>query len=421
MTARTDYRLQWLAITVAAGANRGSTMLMGTALAVYIGRQGSPLAVGLVASTFFFGQMVFAPFWGAIADITGRRRAVLLVTALLATLAVIPLMIVDSVAMRLAWRGIFAVFIAGFLPVMLAIVSYRGGTTNRGRSIGLFSSAQALGFTAGQFLAGVLLGLLFPAALFGIVAGVAGLVFLAGIVIRDPTPTPAVEPTLGELVYEIKRRLLPEAANREHLRVNGLQWLYLATLLRNMTVIGTGSLLPVYVVSSMGLTEFVMGALLALNPGAQMVFMWASGELADRFGRKPLIVGGMAASSVFGLLMAAAVLPGTPFLRTAVGAVGMLVLAGGFSALHTGSISFIGDVAPLDRESELIGLRYTARGLGGVLGPALYGIAAGLSSYEATFVVGSLLAVAGTVLCWRFLVESHEASPARDGPVSMVE
>ncbi|WP_458210997.1 MFS transporter, partial [Haladaptatus sp. NG-SE-30] len=122
---------QDVAIAVAAAANKGATILMGTVMAIYIGRIGSPLDVGLVTATFFFGLMVFSPVWGAIADVTGRRRAVLIVSAGLAALTVLPLTFVDGVAGPLGLRTLFAIFAAGFLPVMLTVVSERGGDGGR--------------------------------------------------------------------------------------------------------------------------------------------------------------------------------------------------------------------------------------------------------------------------------------------------
>lgn len=386
-------------------------MLMGTAMAVYVGREGSPFAVSLVSTVFFFGLMVFSPIWGALGDITGRRREVLLGTAVLATLSILPLSVVDGVWIPLGLRGLFAIFAAGFLPVMFTIVAERGGEGARGRSIGVFSAAQAVGFTAGQFFAGVLLGLAARWSLYLIVAAFSAVVVISALFIEDPTPDPDRAVSRADLFSAVKERLFPAAADRAHLRSNGLRWLYVAILLRNMTVIGTSSLLPIYLVARVEVSEFLMGAILAINPAGQMAFMYGAGRLTDRFGRKPLILLGMAGSGAHALIIAGAVLPASALGRAVVAGVGMLALAAAFSALTTGSIAFIGDVAPTERESELIGLRSTARGLGGTVGPPLFGIGAMVAGYEATFAVGSLLAFGGMALVAGRLVESYAAEP----------
>lgn len=401
--------VQRSALAVAAAASKGAPILMGTAMAVYVGRRGgSPLAVGLVLTVYFFGLMAFAPVWGALADATGRRRDVLLVSSALAAIAALPLVVVDGIWLPLGVRAVYAAFAAGYLPVMLAIVSERGGAEARGRSVGFFSSAQAFGFTLGQLFAGVLLGLLAAPELFGVVATASGLVFLAALVVEDPTPERIRSPTPAAITREVKQRLFPSTAGREHLHTNGLLWLYAATLLRNMTVIGTTSLLPVYIVRELGLSEFVMGALLAINPAGQMAFMYLVGEYADRLGRKPFITLGMLGSGTFGAAMAAAALVPSALGRAVVVAVGMAVLAAAFSGIRVGAVSFIGDVAPTDRESELIGFRSTARGFGGMVGPALFGLTATVTSIELTYALGSLLAFVAAAMVRYALVESFE-------------
>ena len=126
-------RRQQLLIGVGAATRFASGILMGTALAVYVGRQGSAFAVSMVLTAYFLGLMVFSPVWGALADVTGRRRAVLVLSGTLATIAVLPLTVTEGVLAPIGARGLYAVFAAGFAPVMLTIVSAHGGESGRGR------------------------------------------------------------------------------------------------------------------------------------------------------------------------------------------------------------------------------------------------------------------------------------------------
>ncbi|MFB6301130.1 MAG: MFS transporter, partial [Halobacteriales archaeon] len=237
----------------------------------------------------------------------------------------------------------------------------------------------------------------------------------------DDTPAAAelfgpTDPTVAEVIAEVRDRLVPSVGNREHLRTNGLQWLYVALALRNMTVLGVGSLLPPYLIDQVGVSAFVMGALLALNPASQTVCMYAFGRIADAAGRKPLIVAGMAGSAIYAMLAAGAILPGSVLVRAIVAGGGLLLLGAAYSAMTTGTLAFIGDVSPDVREGELMGLRSTAKGVGGVLGPPLLGVVATYTSYELAFGVGSILAVIATGLAITGLVESRPT----DDPVSAV-
>lgn len=416
MTTGTDDRpaREWSLIGIGAASRFASGILMGTALAVFIGERGSPFAVSMVTTAFWAGLMVFSPVWGAIADVTGRRRAVLGLTGLAATLAVVPLIVVDGVWGPVGIRGLYAVFAAGFAPVILAIVSARGGPAARGRSVGIFNSARAVGFAGGQLTAGVLLGLLVPDSLYLVIAGLSLASTIAVVFVSDPTPSPDRPPTLSELAGEVKRRLFPAAGEREHLHTNGLAWLYVALAIRNMTVLGTTALAPPYLVHVVGVSEPVMGAVLASNHGVQVVAMVLLGVVADRTGRKPLIVGGMVGSGGFALLAAAATIPAPGMSRVVVAAGAFVLLGTSFSAMATGAVSFIGDVAPAGRTSELMGLRSTAKAVGGVAGPPLLGVVATLTSYEAAFAGGSLLAFVAAGVAAVALVESHPvgAQPA---------
>lgn len=403
-------RREWSLIGVSAATRFASGTLMGTALAVYIGETGSPFAVSMVATAYWIGLMVLSPIWGAIADVTGRRRAVLGLTGLAATLAVLPLLVLDGVWGPIGLRGLYAVFAAGFGPVILSIVSTRGGAAARGQSVGFFNSTRALGFAGGQLTAGVLLGLLVPDQLYLVIAGLSLVSTLAVVAITDPTPAPDRAPTTAELLTEVKRRLLPAAGERGHLVTNGLVWLYVALAIRNMTVLGTTALAPPYLVHVVGVSEPVMGVVLAMNHGTQVVAMLLLGVVADQAGRKPLIVAGMAGSGLFALLAALATTPAPGITRVIVAGAAFLVLGTSFSAMATGAVSFIGDVAPPDRESELMGLRSTAKAVGGVAGPVLLGTAATLTSYEAAFAGGSLLAFAAALLAALALVESRPAA-----------
>jgi len=423
-------------IAVAAATRFAAGILMGTGMAVYVGEAGSEFAVSSVVTAYFLGLMLFSPVWGAIADVTGRRRAVLLVTGLFATVSVLPLAVVGKAGPTLAtplgriggvWvpiglRALYAAFAAGFPPVMLAIVSERGGATGRGRSLGFFNSARAVGFAGGQLVVGALLGLLVPSSLYLVIAAVSLVSTLAVVLVADPAPDPPGDPTVAAVASEVRERLLPAVEDRSHLRTNGLRWLYVALALRNMTVLGTMSLMPVYLtnpesVGGLGVTEFTMGALLAMNPAGQAVAMYLFGRVADANGRKPLVVAGMAGSGAFALVAAAAsapgrtvagvAVPGGDLAQVALAALAFVVIAAAFSAMTTGALAFIGDVAPADRESELMGLRSTAKGVGGVLGPPLFGAVATVTTTGATFAMGSALAFLAAALAALGLTESR--------------
>ena len=409
-----DAARQRLLVALAAASRFATSILLGTGLAFYLGRaDASALLVGVLATVYYFGMTVFSPFWGAVADVTGRRRAVLVATGVGATLTLLPLFVLSGVWVPIAVRGLYAVFAVGFVPVALSIVSARGGAEGRGRSLGFFNAARAVGFTGGQLGVGVVVGLLAPEGLYGVVAAVSLLSTLAVVFFDDsPAPRPDADPTLQEVLSEVRRRLLPAVDDRDHLRTNGLWLLYVALAFRNATVMGLSGLMPVYLPGTLGFSEFAMGALLAINPAGQTVCMLLFGRVADSWGRKPLVVVGIVGSGAFALIASAAVLVTGP-LRLVVAGVAFVVIAASFSAMTTGALAFIGDVAPPERESELMGLRSTAKGLGGVVGPVALGGLATVVGYPAAFAVGSSFAFVAAGLAWVGLTESRGSAAAR--------
>ncbi|QZY00453.1 MFS transporter [Halobaculum rubrum] len=396
--------------------------LLGTSLAVHVGRTGSALEVSLLATAFSLGIILFAPVWGAFADVTGRRKLILVGTGLGATLALTPLFAVDAVAnaasatlpvsvdpvwIQVLVRGLYAVFIAGFGPLMLTVASERGGPAGRGKSVGSYNAFTAAGSGAGQFTSGLLLGALVPGDVYLVVAAVSLLATVA-VALVDPGDT-APDPDAESLPREIRSRLLPAAGERGHLSTNGLGWLYLGLSARQATVSGVGALMPVYIVATLGLPEAWMGAVLAFNPVSQTALMYYLGGVVDDHGRKPMITLGMAGSAVFGLVAAAAVFAPGGIAAAGVVALGYVTLAVAFSAMWTGSVAFVADVAPENRESELMGLASTARSVGGVVGPLGVGAVATVAGYPTAFVAASVLALGAAAVVSLRVAESRPA------------
>lgn len=386
-----------------------------TALAIIIGRAGgSAFEVSMVVTIHFLGLLLFAPIWGAVADVTGRRREVLLWTTAVAVLTLVLLGVTSSIWGLIGIRGLYAVFIAAFAPLTFTIVSELGGVKRRGRWLGEFNSARSLGFALGQLFSGVFLAVLTSMEIFLVLAGVYFIVLIALLLLEDPTPTPSVRLTLSRFVTEVKSRLFPVGDDRGQLRTNGLHYLYGATMLHSITFFGILGLLPVYLTQEVGVTEVLMGAFLAMNPGGRTIFMYVFGHIADIRGRKSMITWGLLGSGVFALVIATATVPETMLYRKLIAGAGFLVMALALSAYTVGSLAIIGDNASVHRESGLMGLRDTAMGIGGVIGPALFGAVVTLFDYETALVVWSTFAFVGAALVARGLNETAQWAAAAD-------
>lgn len=416
-TAALESRQRVVLVLVAISRITGGA-LFGTAITVYLGEAASPIILTVSFSLFSLGLLLFAPVWGALADVTGRRQDVLIVTAAGSALALVPLAFTVSVPLQVACRVLYAVFVAGFSSVILTVVSETGGASDRGRSIGFYSSAQAGGDIVGRLLVGYLIGVLAPTGVYGVVVAISVLTTVFVLFVVDPTEVPETAASVREVGVEFRRRLVPNRAHLDVLGERGLGWLYVGLCLRNITQKGMSAVLPVYLVTNVGLSSIVMGVVLAVSPVVRVGSMYALGRFSDRTGRKNLIVAGLTGSGLQCLLFVAALLPATILGRAGVSAAAQVVHALTFSALVVGGVAFIADVAPSSRESELMGLRSTARGVGGVVGPLVVGVIATTTDYPSAFLAVTGISFLAAVLVARNLVESHDdAAREADVPV----
>ncbi len=404
---------QWLVISLMTVSRFAATSLMGTVLAVLVEDQAGPLAAGLLGTTYYGGVMFLSPVWGALADISGRRQKLLVLTGAGAVLAVLPLFVSQTVPVSIFSRGVFAVFHATLSPVTLALVSQRGDAKDRGHSVGLFNSGRAGGFTMGYVVSGAVLEYVTPVSMFAVIAGLTLVSAVLALAVATPEDIPDTKSSTGEIWQRIQRRLMPLSGNQDHFSVAGLGWLYVALFLRNTTVLGLMPLMAPFLITVAGVSKITMGFLLACNNGSQVIFMYLLGRLADRVGRKPLVMGGMAGSGLFAAMAAGLpLLPDGPLLLLG-GVITLVTLGASFSAMATGALAFIGDVSPVDRESEFMGLRETARGLGGLTGPVLVGGAARIIGYQWAFLGASVLGAIAAILVGVRLVESFDTETRR--------
>lgn len=251
--------------------------------------------------------------------------------------------------------------------------------------------------------------------IFLVLAVVYFVVFLTVLLIEDPTPDPDHTGALPNIVSEVKARLLPVGQAKGELMTNGLHYLYAATVLHSITFFGILGLLPVYLTQEVGVSEVLMGIFLAMNPGGRTAFMYVFGRVADVRGRKSMITWGLVGSGVFALVIAAATYPENMFHRKLIAGAGFLLMAMALSAYTVGSLAIMGDNASVNRESELMGLRDTAMGVGGVLGPGLFGVMVTLIDYELALIIWSLFAFFGAILVAKGLRETAQLPAATTG------
>lgn len=147
--------------------------------------------------------------------------------------------------------------------------------------------------------------------------------------------------------------------------------------------------LPAYL-TSLGGAEY-KGLIISLFTLTAMISRPFSGKLADKVGRKPVMMFGALVCFGCGFLY--------PVLSS-VGAFVFLRLVHGFSTgfTPTGQTAYLADIIPAQRRGEAMGLLGTAASVGMAGGPAVGGLIANQFSLEALFYCSSLFAITSILI-----------------------
>ncbi|HWC12651.1 MAG TPA: MFS transporter [Acidimicrobiales bacterium] len=163
-----------------------------------------------------------------------------------------------------------------------------------------------------------------------------------------------------------------------------------------------------------GLGTAAIGALVALYPAVWGVGQLVTGPLSDRWGRKPLIVGGMAVQA----LALAAI---ASFAGFGPWAAGTVALGLGTAMVYPTLLATIGDVAHPQWRASAVGVYRLWRDSGFALGALLAGVVADLVSVDAAiWTVALLTAGSGVVVAMRmYETRPGRSAPVRVGPVAV--
>ena len=154
-----------------------------------------------------------------------------------------------------------------------------------------------------------------------------------------------------------------------------------------------------------GAGDEALGLALAAYAIPILIISIPVGRTADRIGRRPLLLGGLVLTGVGSILIA---LSGTlPLLLG-----GRAVQGLGSTLSWVAALALVSDLARPGRKGEAIGFALAANSLGAIGGPALGGIAGGVISFEAPFLLVS--AAAAAMFAVGFAVLPHAAPTASE-------
>ena len=162
--------------------------------------------------------------------------------------------------------------------------------------------------------------------------------------------------------------------------------------------------MPLYLLD-IGGSEGQVGLILGITAGTAMLFRPLTGWIADRYGRKPLLVAGNA-DFVLSLAL-------YPLARSVAPLLAVRSLQGaGLSATSTAGSTMVADLAPPLRRAEAMGVYGVAVNVSSAMGPLLGATIAIEAGFNTAFLVAGITAVVGLAFTSRLPEPPRAAAPA---------
>jgi len=352
--------------------------------ALYLG--AGPEAIGLAVGISTVTGIFFKLPAGALSDVIGRKRTMLIGLVVFAVMPFSYLLVKDYYLLVFI-RFIHGLATAIYGPVSMAVVADISGT-KKGEMLSWFSSVTIIGNLLGAPLGGFILSRasgnslaladFHNAYLASGFAGMMSLLLAIGILKGEEKKTKGVslKESFGRFISGIKEVISDKrvviTSNME-----GLQ---------NLTVGALEAFLPIYAVKIAGLNEFQAGLLWGIQVIATILSKPIMGKTSDRYGRKPLIVAGMFLCAVsfgavplfkdFYLLMLAAIIFGL-----------------GEAFVTSSSAALVADICKEKHFGTAMGTFGTIFDIGHASGPLLAGLLIAKFDYLYSFWIMSALLI----------------------------
>lgn len=355
---------------------------------------------GLLIATFGFARLFGDLIGGSIVDRKGERwtavTGLLVLAACSSATGAAPSFAVATTMWGLAGIG-SAISFASLFSYILKAAPPEGVARTLSFFYGAFNVGVIAGGAAGGFLA-ALFGLAAPLYAYSVMLIAGALVYVRFV---RPIPEDGLHPSapVAEPVSEAAAvGEVPRPSGgivRDLLRVPG----FTTTLFLNLTYLWVvaaifNTLVPLFAEQGLGMSTTAIGAMYAVGVAAEFVVLFPAGTLADRRGRKAVMLPGLAGLVVLMSVLGTAT---SGIMLTALLAI--LAFASGFAGVPPAAM--LSDVVPKEHSGRGVGAFRFCGDVGFFLGPLLAGAASTAFGFSWAFVLTAVVPALAFVLTLR--------------------
>ena len=339
---------------------------------------GTEAAVGAAVAAFGLGRLLFDLPMGQLTDHLGRRR-VLVIGAAIAAVGSLLCSLAGSTGELLVFRFIAGIGSAAVLVVGPIIVADVSNRQNRARMLSVYMTFFQLAVAIGPIIGGAMstaFGPRLPFLTFAVLAMVAGFVGLTRLPETRPSAQRNGDRLAGQRGIDVFQTLI---RNPGFILIGLIG--FASTAARTA---GIFTVIPATAYRYGGLTQTQVGLAFTIASLCNFAMVSGAGILADRFGRKAMIIPGGLLVAVSFLLFS--VQAGYPlFVLSAV------FWGVGSSLYNSPATAYAVDLAPPGANGLTMGIYRTLSDLGYVVGPIALGFVADqVSPIVATVAVAAL-------------------------------
>ncbi len=355
----------------------------------YATLNADPTIIGIIFAVQQFGSLAAPYLWGLRSDRLGQRRPVIFMALAMAGTSMISVAFAHAVWIVIVAQLVFGVAVAGFNAGGLALIGdLIEDSASRGRLLGFVRTTGSLAFAltavTGGFIADAY-GSWLPICIGGVML-LLGCVASFGITERVHSTIAAPPDESGS-----------DTESKTPLAVAVLFFAVVFTWFYGMGSVAW--LWPGYM-HSIGYPQRTISALWALAAAGEVPGLMLAGYLADRWGRRPLLMAGLIGQGCIYILY--------QVLAPSWGIVPLqMIRSFSYSSYETPALLVATELGLRQRRGRLAGMYHTIAGLGGVIGSAVSGFVIARSSYALSFTISGIIMITVAVAVASRLPNAH--------------